>query len=342
MCITAYANEEENYMYKKLKQYALNQGFTVEEKEGLVYGRMNGFFFSIHQDPVTMARHTVHLWVKENHMTAVPGISDFLNQCTGKHQYLQSASYSGTKITADFQGLGLQWQKKYVPCLDAFLQEITSYCNANQLVSCCQSCGSEFDLNLYQIDSSEHMLCSSCYSSTADTLRQKTAQQKQKGNGNIVGGIVGALLGSVLGVIVWVLIYQLGYISGIAGLVMIICALKGYELLGGHLSKAGIIISCAISLIMVLVAEQVCVGIEIYNAYKDYYEINFFDAFRSVPSFLEEPDLKTAVIGDIIMGYILMAVGAWGTIRQAYKNVATSPKARMVTSVTAANYGANE
>ena len=81
------------------------------------------------------------------------------------------------------------------------------------------------------------MLCSSCYSNTSDSLQRKAAEVSKKGSGNIVGGIVGALLGSVLGVVVWVLIYQLGYISGIAGLVMVICALKGYELLGGHISN---------------------------------------------------------------------------------------------------------
>lgn len=140
----------------------------------------------------------------------------------------------------------------------------------------------------------------------------------------------------MLGVVVWVLIYQLGYISGIAGLVMVICALKGYELLGGHISKAGVIISCIISIIMVIVAEQVCVGIEIFNAYKDYYEISFFDAFRSVPEFLEEPELRAAVIGDVVIGYLLMVVGAWGTIRQAYKSTSGTTKTRMVASVTSA------
>lgn len=89
---------------------------------------------------------------------------------------------------------------------------------------------------------------------------------------------------------------------------------------------------------MVIVAEQVSVGIEIYNVYKEYYEITFFDAFRSVPSFLEEPDIKMAVIGDLVMGYILMVVGAWGTIRQAYKNSSGKVSTRMVTSVTSANY----
>lgn len=329
-------------MYKKVKQYAINHGFTVEEKNGLIYGRMNGFFFSIYQDPATMAKHTVHLWVKEDKMTAIPSIPDFLNQCTGKHQYLQSASYSGTKVIAEFQGLGFKWQKEYTPCLDAFLQEFTSYCRSNGLVSCCESCGSGLGLSLYQIGDMEHMFCSSCYSSTADSLQRKAAEASKKGNGNIVGGIVGALLGSVLGVIVWTLIYQLGYISGIAGLVMIICALKGYEMLGGHLSKAGVIISCVISIIMVLVAEQICVGIEIFNAYKDYYEISFFDAFRSVPSFLEDPDLRAAVIGDIIMGYILMAVGAWGTVRQAYKSTASGTKTRMVASVTSSSSADNQ
>lgn len=155
-------------MYKKVKQYALNKGFSVEEKNGLIYGRMNGFFFSILQDPTTPAKHTVHLWVKESQMTAIPAIADFLNQCTAKHQYLQSASYSGTKVTAEFQGIGFKWSKLYTPCLDAFLQEFTLYCRNNGLVSCCEVCGAEPGLNLYQIGDTEHMLCSSCYSNTSD------------------------------------------------------------------------------------------------------------------------------------------------------------------------------
>ncbi len=321
-------------MYKKVKQYALSHGFTVEEKEGLIYGTMNGFFFSIHQDPTTLAKHTVHLWVKENNMTAVPAIADFLNQCTGKHKYLQSASYSGTRVTAEFQGLGFKWQKLYTPCLDAFLQEFTAYCQSNNLVSCCESCGAESGLSLYQVETVEHMLCPSCYANASDSFQRRAEEISRKGSGNIIGGIVGALLGSVLGVIVWVLIYQLGYISGIAGLVMVICALKGYEILGGHLSKTGIIISCVISIVMLLIAEQVCVGLEIYDVYKDYAEITFFDAFKSVPEFLEEPELKAAVIYDIVIGYLLMAVGAWGTVRQALKNSSGKTKTRLVTQVT--------
>ena len=321
-------------MYKKVQQYAAGKGLTVATKDGLAYGLINGFFVVIQQDPVTLACHTVRLWVKQGNTEPVPATEDYLNQCKQKFQYLQSASYSGNKIIAEFQGLGFQWGKKYVPCLDAFLQEITTYCQTNGLLPCCESCNTEYGLNLYQIDDISHMLCSSCYANISEELHHAAAQNKRKGSGNVIGGIVGAFLGSLIGVAVWVLIYELGYISAIAGIVMIVCALKGYEMLGGSLNKTGIIISCLISLIMVIVAEQLSLSIDIYNAYKDYYEITFFDAFRSVPSFMEESEVRTAVIGDLIIGYILMAVGAWGTIRQALKNVSGVVNKQMITSVT--------
>ena len=34
-------------MHKKVKQYAQRKGMTVNEKAGLVYGRINGFFLVI-------------------------------------------------------------------------------------------------------------------------------------------------------------------------------------------------------------------------------------------------------------------------------------------------------
>ncbi len=306
-------------MYKKVKKYAQEKGLTVSEKNGLAYGNLGGIFLAIHQDPVTPARHTVQIWVKPGPSSTLPDISGYLNQCTSKFKYLQSASYGNGRITAEFQGLGFQWGKNYVPCLDGFLKEITEYCRNSGLILSCEQCETPYDLSLYQADGVSHVLCPSCYANIADQIRQNVNRKAKEGSGNIIGGIVGALLGSLLGVVLWVLIYQLGYISAIAGAVMVICALKGYEMLGGKLNTKGIVISCIISVLMVLVAEQTSLSIEIYNAYIDYYDITFFDAFRSAPSFLEEPDIRAAVIGDLAIGYILMAVGAWGTVRQALK-----------------------
>lgn len=319
-------------MYKKVKKYAQQNNFKVEDKSGIIYGEMNGVFIMIQQDPAVLAKHTVMLWVKAGGMDPVPSVVDYLNQCTAKYKYLQTASYSGTKIIAEFQGLGFQWGKNYVPCLDEFLRDITAYCRNNQLVQCCESCQGESSLSLYQVDGVGHLFCSSCYASVAEQI-QRTKHEKKKRSGNVVGGIVGALLGALIGGVLWVLVYQLGYISAIAGAVMIICALKGYELLGGKLSKAGVIISCIISIAMVLVAEQVSLGIAVFDAYKDYVEISFFDAFRAVPDFLQEPEIMSSVVRDVIIGYVLMAVGAWGTIRQALKKSSGNIDTRVVTTI---------
>lgn len=322
-------------MYKKVKKYATQSGLTVDDKNGLAYGQFNGVFLAIHQDPATPAKHTVQLWVRQGEVEPLLPIADFLNQCKEKFKYLQQATYANGRITAEFQGLGFKWGKNYVPCLDGFLKEITEYCRNNGLVLSCEMCDAEFDLSLYQIDGVSHLLCPSCYAGVSDRIRENMNQKARGGSGNLIGGIVGAFLGSLLGVLLWVLIYQLGYISAVAGAVMIICAMKGYEMLGGKLNKTGIIISCVLSVLMVLVAEQVSLGIEIYNVYKEYYDITFFDAFRSVPSFMEESEIRTAVIGELAIGYFLMAAGAWGTIRQAVKSGTGRQDVKMIAPVAA-------
>ena len=324
-------------MYNKVKKFAVSSGLTVEEKAGIAYGNFGGYFVVIHQDPATPARHTVQLWVKPGDITPVPAIVDFVNQCPSKYKYLNTASYSGTKIIAEFWGTGFKWGSEYTPCIESFLKELTDYCRSNQLVTCCESCGGDLGLSLYQIESGEHMLCSSCYANTADQIHQHMNQEAKKGNGNVIGGIVGAFLGALIGVVLWVLIYQLGYISALVGAVMVICALKGYELLGGRLNVLGIIISCVISALMLLLSEQICLAIEIYSAFHNVYSITFFDAFTSTTAFLEDSEVLTSVAFDLIMGYILMIVGAAGSVHAAYKKNKATVDSRMVTSITSTN-----
>ena len=62
---------------------------------------------------------------------------------------------------------------------------------------------------------------------------QQTAQKKE----NIVGGIVGALLGSLLGMLSVLILSQLGYVAALSGVIMAVCVLEGYEMLGGKLTK---------------------------------------------------------------------------------------------------------
>lgn len=73
-------------------------------------------------------------------------------------------------------------------------------------------------------------------------LEQQNAQKTE----NLAGGIAGALIGSLLGVVCIVLLSQLGYVAAISGVLMAVGVLKGYEKLGGKLTKKGIVISMII------------------------------------------------------------------------------------------------
>ena len=324
-------------MYKKVKQYAQNIGLTVDERAGLAYGLINGYFVLIVQRPNTSAGHSVYLWAKPGATQPVPATLDYLNQCSSRFEYLQSTSYNGAKITAEFQGLGFQWGKKYVPCLDAFLKEITGYCQNNGLMPCCESCGTEYGLNLYQVDGASHLFCSDCYNKVSGQIQQNMARKKQQGSGNVITGIIGALLGSLLGVAAWVLIYQAGYISALGGLLMVICTMKGYELLGGRLNALGITLTCIISVAMLFAAEYLCLGIEIYKVYNEgtrVLSVSIFDTLEDVPFFLSEPEVAGAVFRDMAIGLILMVVGAFGTIKQTYKSNTGSASTKMIAPVT--------
>lgn len=321
-------------MYKKLKQFADQSRLTSDEKSGLVYGLYNGCFILIQQYPGTEARHLISLWAKQGDIPLSQPTSDYLNQCTAKYQYLRSASYNGTKIVAEMQGVGFSRGKNYIPCMEAFLNEITGYCTANGFLPCCEGCGTKYGLNLYQIDAAPHMFCSSCYTEVTSALSQNAAKKKAEGHGNVLGGVIGALIGSLLGVAVWVLIYQLGYISVIGGLAMIFFTLKGYELLCGKLTKPGIVISCLISVFMLVAAEYLCIAIEIKKVYE---ELSLSEALSAVPIFFQYSEIVAAFAKDVVIGLIFMAVGAFATVAQALKTASFSVATRMIAPVTYAD-----
>ena len=75
--------------------------------------------------------------------------------------------------------------------------------------------------------------------------------------------------------------HRAGYIAGIAGLIMVVCAMKGYSLLGGTLDRKGVIISVIISLIMVYLANKIAWTWEVHSKIKDY-GYSFFEIFRNL------------------------------------------------------------
>lgn len=136
-------------------------------------------------------------------------------------------------------------------------------------------------------------------------------QERRKKQENVAAGIAGALIGSLAGVVCTLVIGQLGYVASISGLVMAVGALKGYEALGGRLSKKGAVISSVLILGMTWLAHRLSWAIALAGEL----EANVFECFRAIPALLEAGVLEgPAYWGDLVMLYLFTLLGAVPTI----------------------------
>ena len=58
---------------------------------------------------------------------------------------------------------------------------------------------------------------------------------------------------------------QLGYVAALSGVIMAVCVLKGYEMLGGKLTKKAVVISAVIMILMTYFADRVDWAIILFN-----------------------------------------------------------------------------
>lgn len=130
---------------------------------------------------------------------------------------------------------------------------------------------------------------------------------KERKQENLVAGIVGAFLGSLLSAVCIILVGQLGYVASICGLVMAVCTMKGYELLGGCLSRKGALVSGFLILVMTFLAYQMELAIEVARLA----EVDIFEAFLSLSWLINDTYMDmTTYWGGLAMLYFFTLLGA--------------------------------
>ncbi len=149
-----------------------------------------------------------------------------------------------------------------------------------------------------------------------NAVTQRVSEPDQKPE-NVLAGVIGALIGAALGAGAIILLSQLGYVASISGLILAVCTLKGYELLGGRLTTKGIIISIALMLITPYLADRLDWAIVIMNAYTG---VTFGEAFALIPDLIEEGIIEQGeYIKNLLMIYGFAALGAFGTLAKTIK-----------------------
>ena len=135
---------------------------------------------------------------------------------------------------------------------------------------------------------------------------------------NVFGGIIGALVGAVIGAACIILLSQLGFVAALSGVVLAICTLKGYELLGHRLSGTGLVICIALMLITPYIADRIDLTIQILKEFPEY-ELEFFDIFQRVPDLIGDVIIEEAYYEGLIKLYAFTALGGVGTIIDKFK-----------------------
>ena len=138
----------------------------------------------------------------------------------------------------------------------------------------------------------------------------------ENSNGSILSGVVGAFLFSIIGGLLYFVVYQIGFVAGICGLVIFVLANFGYGLFAKTKDKnslAGLITSIIAMIVMIFLAEFLCVSFEIYQEFKDA-GATFFDAVRATPEFLAMPEVGEAIAGDLVFAYIFGFIASIGNI----------------------------
>ena len=198
------------------------------------------------------------------------------------------------------------------------LSAAAAYLSAGGWQACCQTCGETCNIGSYYIYNSPAVLCDACFNSFKEqhTLTRRENEQKSE---NVIGGIVGALLGSLLGALAIIVISRLGYVAAISGVIMGVCTLKGYEMLGGKFSKKGVLISCIIMFIMVFLSYQIDSAISLMSVY-EYSNIVFFGLFRLLNYALVTGGINWgSYLPSLLLLYAFTALGAVPTVSNALK-----------------------
>jgi hypothetical protein len=194
------------------------------------------------------------------------------------------------------------------------IRSVTEFFTMNGYQNCCEACGRVEETSGCYCGGSVKLLCAEDYQNASQAVFRQAEAIAQKSE-NVIGGIVGALIGALIGAAVIVGIGQLGYVATWSGVIMGVCAVKGYELLGGKLSTKGIVISCILMAAMVYLGHRMDWAITIAKELG----IGTGEAFRETEEIVRFFDISGRYYGSLAYTALFAAVGAVPTIISARK-----------------------
>jgi hypothetical protein len=284
----------------------------LDERSGTIYGNRYGYNVFINQRDnmkafcITLSISRQGFMPEYSEMSEIAAshkkliIRCDVNRCNVRFHVRPGRSFAG-------------YDKAFGKATEA-LNEIVTILRRRGFEDSCQICASKDTLDNYFIGSAPAHLCASCYQGCASDRERTRVEYVKKES--VIGGLVGAFLGSLIGVVFIVLIGQLGYVAAISGVIMSVCALKGYEMLGRKLSRKGIVFTILLMIVMVHIGNRIDFAITVTE-----YGMDVLTAFRSIPLMVRKYYIEPRpYYENLAMLYLFATLGAVPTIINILRN----------------------
>ena len=189
----------------------------------------------------------------------------------------------------------------------------------------CAECGSTAENGCWKlIGGTAYYFHSACGEKAAQAIASQEQENHAQDGGSYATGTVGAILGSLLGAALWAAVLLSGFMASIVGFVISWLSGKGYDLCKGRQGKGKI---------AVLIVTMI-LGVVIGNLAAEYITVmQLIDAGELVgaahsdilPIILataqNDAEYLTYLGGNIAMGLLFAALGAWTVIRKTNRDV---------------------
>lgn len=278
-------------------------GLTQDREQLALFGSRGGFDLLVH--PVSPSKPALLAVTVCAQRPAGPLTAAEIKAFRAGQWACAGLSQQGRLVTMNIKN-SLKVTKHLGETLPPLLDGLTDLLRQAGFVNVCQACGKAGETAPALANGRVLQLCPECLAS----LQQQAAAAPEKRE-NPLAGAVGALLGSLAGAVCIILLSQLGYVAALSGLVMGVCAIKGYELLGSRLSGRGAAISVVVMLVMTYVADRLDWAI---IAMRDL-GVDLFTGFRIIPMLVEEQAIEGSVYwGNLVMLYGFTLLGMVPTV----------------------------
>ena len=309
---------------EELHAIASELGLQFDEDSRSIYGTQSGYLLFLQETDVkNQFRLCVSVSFNGN---PVDSEENELVWDEFKSESLPNLStLSINQYLVSFVVKGAMRKSKTIEKLQTLITDLVAFLETHHFVQVCAYSGQEGPVGLYQLGDSIFLINEESYQLLKSNLQiEVDSYQNQKEN--VLLGAVGALLGALIGGAVALFIARLGYVAMVAGIVLGICTIKGYEILGRKVSRKGIVISSIWMVITVFLVNQIDLAMEVVAKLG----VEFAFAFRVVNDLIFSGHFPDNYFYNLAMLAVFTLVGAGVSISSVWSSHKTTGIVRKI------------